>query len=312
MSFADNQAIAKSLDEIADLLDAQQANPFRVRAYRTAAESVRSSGEPMLQIYQKRGREGFRDLPGIGRTLATAVEHLARTGSYPMLDRLRGDSAPDKVLRTVPTIGKKTEGELRAHLGIHSLSELEDALHSGVLAQVLGMGPKRLRIIEKSLAERDFDDRIAAPEPPAEQGLPAVEELLILDEQFRDLAAAGKLPHLAPDDRDVVHGPRPIWHATRNERNYTVVFAGSCRALHDHGMRDAVTICLDDHDHTGRWTVATGRRGVLAGRRIVIGREEEALRHYANEEKIDRARRQTLKVVEQTRREIMHLGEVQP
>ncbi len=311
MTFADNQAIAKSLDEIADLLDGQQANPFRVRAYRTAAESVRSCAEPMLQIYQKRGREGFRDLPGIGQTLATAVEHLARTGHYPMLDRLRGDSAPDKVLRTVPTIGKKTEGELRAHLGIHSLSELEDALHSGALSQVLGMGPKRLRIIEKALGERDFDDRIKGAEPAVEQSLPAVDELLVLDEQFRDLAAAGKLPHLAPDDGDAIHGPRPIWHATRNERSYTVVFAGSCRAVHDHGMRDAVTICLDDHDLTGRWTVSTGRRGALAGRRIVLGREEECHRHYANEEKVDRARRQTLKVVEQTRREIMHLGDAQ-
>ena len=74
----DNQAIADKLLEIADLLEQQEANPFRVNAYRRAARTVAAHPEPIAALAEREGTEGLDHLPTIGRSIALG---LAREGA---------------------------------------------------------------------------------------------------------------------------------------------------------------------------------------------------------------------------------------
>src|SRR5579883_1953416 len=84
---AHNPEIAQSLDDIADLLELEEANPFRVRAYRNAARVVRSLGKEVSEIV-KTG-EDLPKLPGIGADLGEKIRTLAATGHLALLDQLR-------------------------------------------------------------------------------------------------------------------------------------------------------------------------------------------------------------------------------
>ncbi len=97
--------IARRLEEVAWLLNEQGANPYRVQAYRHAAEMLHRLGRPVTEILQREGAEGLRRLPGIGESLARSIRELVLTGKLPILDRLRGEADPVSLLASVPGIG---------------------------------------------------------------------------------------------------------------------------------------------------------------------------------------------------------------
>ena len=103
-----NSQVAERLGEVASILEAQGANIFRVGAYRGAAAMLRGLERPIDEIVKTEGIEGLERLPGIGETLARFIHQLVVTGRLPMLDRLRGESDPIILLRTVPGIGRVT------------------------------------------------------------------------------------------------------------------------------------------------------------------------------------------------------------
>ena len=113
-----NYLVANRLDEVAQILDEQGANVFRVGAYRRAATMLRSLQEPIDRIVKSEGLEGLEKLPGVGETLARFIHQLVMTGRLPMLDRLRGESDPITLLRTVPGIGRVLSEKLHDDLGI--------------------------------------------------------------------------------------------------------------------------------------------------------------------------------------------------
>jgi DNA polymerase/3'-5' exonuclease PolX len=147
-----NSQVADRLAEVAGILEAQGANIFRVGAYRHAAAMLRGLDRPVDEIVKTEGIEGLEKLPGIGETLARFIHQLVVTGRLPMLDRLRGESDPITLLRTVPGIGKVMAQRLYDELGIETLEELEMAAHDGRLTNLLGLGEKRLAGIRDSLA----------------------------------------------------------------------------------------------------------------------------------------------------------------
>ncbi len=100
-----NQQVAEAFDEVARLLEEQGANQFRVRAYRNGAETVRALKGSVEAILHAEGTSGLIRLPAIGRSLAHAIEQFVRTGNLPLLERLRGDNAAERVFATVPDIG---------------------------------------------------------------------------------------------------------------------------------------------------------------------------------------------------------------
>jgi putative hydrolase len=84
-----NAQVARRLDEVAELLQEQGANLFRVQAYRRGADSVRRLQRPVSEILEQEGIDGLRNLPGVGDRLALAIRDLVTTGRLPMLDRLK-------------------------------------------------------------------------------------------------------------------------------------------------------------------------------------------------------------------------------
>jgi DNA polymerase (family X) len=126
-----NAVIATRLEDVADILEAQQANPYRVQAYRRAAMTVRNCDCTMDEIVKEEGVEGLQNLPGIGESLSRTIHQLVTSGRLPMLERLRGESHPVEVLASVPDVGKRLAERLYNDLGIGTLEELEAAVAEG-------------------------------------------------------------------------------------------------------------------------------------------------------------------------------------
>jgi DNA polymerase (family X) len=274
-----NYSVANRLNEVAQILEEQGANVFRIGAYRRAAAMLRGLKEPIDQIVKTEGLEGLQQLPGIGETLARFIHQLVVTGRLPMLDRLRGESDPIALLRTVPGIGKATAERLHDQLGIETLEELEIAAHDGRLAKIAHLGGKRIAGIRDSLATRLGRLRIQGTFwPPSE---PTVSEILDVDTEYRKLAAVGKLPKIAPRRFNPEHKRwLPILHTVRGKRHYTALFSNTPRARQLHKTSDWVVIYYDGRGGERQCTVITSAFGPLAGRRIIRGREPECVTHY--------------------------------
>jgi hypothetical protein len=277
-----NARIAARLDEVADVLEEQGANRYRVRAYRRAAETLLRLPRPASDLLGEGGLVGLEALPGIGESLARSIRDLVVTGRLPMLERLRGRSDPIALLRSVPGIGRRTAEMLHHDLGLDTLEDLEVAAHDGRLATVAGLGPKRLAGIRDSLAQRL--GRVRRPSEAASPARPQVGELLDIDREYRDRAAAGSLPTIAPRRLNPTgEAWLPVLHTTRGGRHYTALFSNTPRAHQMGATRDWVVLYWDGAQGEHQATVITARRGALAGRRIVGGREQECVRHYAAE-----------------------------
>src|SRR5688500_5338101 len=99
----DNAEVAARLEAIADQLERVNDNPHRVRAYRTAAATVRGLRRPAAELLAEGGRAGLEALPGIGQRLSRTIEQLTLTGQAPTLEALSG--GPEAVLASVTGIG---------------------------------------------------------------------------------------------------------------------------------------------------------------------------------------------------------------
>ncbi|MEX0715197.1 MAG: helix-hairpin-helix domain-containing protein [Planctomycetaceae bacterium] len=278
-----NAEIAARLDEVAGLLEVQGANPFRVRAYRNAASTARQLDRPIAEMAEEEDAlDRLAELPAIGQSLARAIEQLVHSGKLPLLDRLKGALAPERVLTTVFGIGPEMAARIHDELGVETLGELQAAAWDGRLARVPGMGERRIRGIRESLAGRFRQPPIGRREERAPNvDEPPVAEILSIDEEYRHKADADRLPRTSPRRFNPTGAAwLPILHAERDGRHYTAMYSNSARAHEMGTTRDWVVIHRDDDAGEGRWTVVTSRFGPLRGKRIVRGREAECREHY--------------------------------
>lgn len=274
-----NTSIAGKLEEVARMLEEQGANSFKVAAYRRAAATLRELDQPVTEIVRKEGLAGLQCLPGIGETLARFVYQMVTTGRLPILDRLRGESDPITLFRSVPGIGRVLAERLHDELGIQSLEELELAAHDGRLASVLQLGEKRIAGIRDSLASRL--GRLRAATSVGSDDQPTVAEILDVDREYRQKSDQGHLPMIAPRRFNPEHQKwLPILHALRGKRHYTALFSNTPRAHQLGKTFDWVVIYYEGAGRERQCTVITAMYGPLAGRRIVRGREEECRLHY--------------------------------
>jgi putative hydrolase len=275
----ENIEIARRLEEVADLLEAQRANPFRVHAYRRAATNIRRLPKALAEIWSEEGEEGLRAVVGVGERLATSLRILITTGRLPMLDRLRGETDPVALLESVPGIGRALAERLHRDLEIDSLEDLEVAAHDGRLSDIAGIGRKKLAGIVDTLAARL--GRVRSRTLAAKSDETRVEELLDVDREYRDKAARGELPVVAPR-RFNPSGQAwlPILHTHRGERNYTALYSNTARANELGRMRDWVVLYYDGGLDERQCTVVTSQRGNMVGKRIVRGREKECEEFY--------------------------------
>jgi DNA polymerase/3'-5' exonuclease PolX len=101
-----NEAITARLREAARLLERQKANPFRVRAFRRAADMIAKLPDDIGELVTRGGAEALRGLPGIGPGIAAAVHEILATGRWGLLERLRGTLDPEQLLRSIPGVGR--------------------------------------------------------------------------------------------------------------------------------------------------------------------------------------------------------------
>jgi DNA polymerase (family 10) len=157
----DNGEIARVLQQIADMLEFKNENPFKMRSYQMAAETIGSMGTPIAEIATG-GAGELQKIPGIGKTISGQILEIVQTGKSQYFEELTRD-VPASVLdlRRVSGIGLKTAQLLYRDYGIKSLEELRTLAAGGGLVSVPGLGEKTLSRITKSL-ERLLDKPAAS------------------------------------------------------------------------------------------------------------------------------------------------------
>ncbi|HTM32265.1 MAG TPA: DNA polymerase/3'-5' exonuclease PolX [Vicinamibacterales bacterium] len=147
----DNTAVARVLGQIADLLELKGENPFKIRAYRNAADVVGHAAEQVRDM----DAAALRAWAGIGKDLALRILEIAATGDCAIRQELL-QQYPVTLLdvMTLQGLGPKTAGRLFTELGVCSLTELEAAAKAGRIRVMRGMGAKKETLILKALEER--------------------------------------------------------------------------------------------------------------------------------------------------------------
>jgi DNA polymerase (family X) len=150
----DNLQIADRLDAFALLLELVDANPYTVRAYRRAAETIRGAAFPVAELVTS-GRA--RELRGIGPGIETRLRELVETGTIAELAELERELAPDLVgLGRYLGLGAKRSVELARALDVSTADELREAAAAGRLRTVPGIGPKtEARLLEALARESE-------------------------------------------------------------------------------------------------------------------------------------------------------------
>jgi DNA polymerase (family X) len=146
----DNLAIARIFAEIADLLEVKAENPFKIRAYRNAADVIAHAAQPFDTLSDAQ----LREVPGIGKDLSAKIREICDTGDA-RLHRDLFEEFPATVLDLLRLqgVGPKTVAQLYSELKIRTLDELEIAARDGRLRGLKGMGPKKEELILKALEE---------------------------------------------------------------------------------------------------------------------------------------------------------------
>ena len=150
----DNRALAAVFAQIADLLEIKGENAFKIRAYRSAAETIAEHPDQVSRLEPQQ----LRELPGIGKDLAAKIRELADTGDCAYQRELLEQFPPTILdLLRLQGVGPKTVALLYGTLNIRSIEELTAAAREGRLRSIKGMGAKKEALILKAIEERQRD-----------------------------------------------------------------------------------------------------------------------------------------------------------
>jgi DNA polymerase (family X) len=161
---ASNAQIAAIFEEIADLLEIEGENPFRIRAYRNAARELESTPGPVAGMVAR--GEDLTRLAGIGEDLAGKIREIVETGRCEALQKLRKELPPSiSPLLRVPGLGPKRVKALYEQLDVRSLAQLKRAARQGRIRGLRGFGETTERAILEALERRaEVPRRLALPE----------------------------------------------------------------------------------------------------------------------------------------------------
>ncbi len=153
-----NPDIARAFEEVADLLEIKDENPFRVRAYRNAARTVRDFPEPIADWV--RADRDLTEIPGIGEDLAEKIATLVATGELPLRKQLLAKLPSGLLdLLRIPGLGPKRVKLLYSKLRIKSAADLSKALAAGKVTKLKGFGPKMEEKIRAGLGQAQVTER---------------------------------------------------------------------------------------------------------------------------------------------------------
>lgn len=145
-----NSEVADILEEVADILDIQGANQFRIRAYRNAARKVRNLSRSLEEMVNE--REDLTEIEGVGKDMAEKIEEIAKTGKLEQLEKLKQDF-PEALttLLNIEGLGPERVGDLHQKLGIETKKDLEKTLEEGKVQELHGFGEKITAKIKEAL-----------------------------------------------------------------------------------------------------------------------------------------------------------------
>ena len=215
-----NEVIASHFELLADLLEIQGANPFRIRAYRNGARTISSTSESLDEMV--RSEKDLTELTGIGKDLARQIHEIVTTGKHVALEELRKE-IPGGVLDMlrIQGVGPKKVSVFFNELGLKSLADLKVACETGQLAKLKGFGRKTEESILQNIdlaAKQGERVSIAEARAAAEaivedlKQLPEVEQVSVAGSCRRRRETCGDLDVLAtcsdpgpPMDRLAAH-----------------------------------------------------------------------------------------------------------
>ena len=209
-----NIDVARVFHEVADLLEIQGANTFRIRAYRAAARTIETLGTPVASLVES-DPGALEALPGIGADLAGKIATVVKTGRLPLLRELsRKTPVTLTALMRIPGLGPKRARLIHDTLGVKTLTQLEKAARAGRLREVKGIGPTLEQTILRGLRQQKahagrvtLSDAEAHVRPLLEylRGAPGLRGLEVAGSYRRRRETVGDIDLLVCSTR-----PRPI------------------------------------------------------------------------------------------------------
>ncbi len=292
MDYPTNKEIADVLERVADLLEAQDANRFRIRAYRRASQMVEHFHKSISEIVanEEQNKKKLERLPCIGKSIASSIREFVHTRRLLMLDRLEGLVSSEELFATVPGIGDVLARRIHLKLHIDTLEDLELAAYDGRLETIPGLGKRRIKGLIGSLStilvssnrrfakrRRFLEEGNKTESPPH----PHISVILKVDREYRYKANTGELKTITPRRFNPENKSwLPILHTERKGWYFTAMFSNTARA-HELGKTDDWVIVYYERDgNEDQCTVVTEQHGALKGLRVVRGHESECLRYY--------------------------------
>jgi len=240
----DKKAVAQVLEQIAAFLELKSENPFRIRAFRTAARAITGFPGDLRESVQD---GSLASAKGVGPATLQIVTELVNTGKASMLEELREQIPPGLVeMLDISGLGVAKIRQIHEVLGIDSLSELEAAAHDGRLTRLPRFGPRTSETILKGIAflrqasaYRLFHHAIDEAEGlrAALERLPGVTSAMVAGDVRRRTEVVRELVFVliaesSPADlfRRLSHLPGVHEFAGQDERRLTLRFAGGASA----------------------------------------------------------------------------------
>jgi DNA polymerase (family 10) len=196
-----NHDIADLFEKVADLLEIEGANPFRVRAYRNAARVVTGLSQSLADLVAR--GEDLTRLAGVGQDLAGKIQEIVQTGGLGLLKELEARTPPALAqLMNVAGLGPKRVHILHEKLGISTTEDLKAAAQSGKIKELKGFGPKIEQLVLEGLAQFSATEKrykLVTVEPVAEsllqhlKAVPGVESAIVAGSYRRRRETVGDL-----------------------------------------------------------------------------------------------------------------------
>jgi DNA polymerase (family 10) len=223
----DNVTMARLLEQTADLLEIDGADKFRILSYRRAAEAAEQTTVDLVAVAGDTAR--LLEIQGIGKSIATSLQAIARTGTLPLREELVAKYGTSVLeLMKLPGMGPKTVALFWSAAQVSSIDQLAEAIDSGRLAQLPRMGQKQLDKLRKGIE----DYRRSAGRYRIDQAKEAAERLelyLLAFKGFEKVTPAGSLRRgrdTAGDLDLLVTGPGCAPEQTAEAVEYVAAYPG--------------------------------------------------------------------------------------
>jgi DNA polymerase (family 10) len=205
-----NADVADVLSRLADLLEIEDANQFRVRAYRNAARTIGDLSRPVADMVEQ--GEDLTDLPGIGDSMVDKIEEIVSTGTLKQLEETESQTpAGLSELMNIQGLGPKRAAALHKQLGVENQEDLKKAAENQKIREISGFGPKTEQKILKDLQreQRDYQrhllsdaEQLAAPLADYLRAVDGVKELVVAGSYRRRKETVGDLDILVTAKKD--------------------------------------------------------------------------------------------------------------